>query len=77
MIFIFRLIFKGHRLVPGKDLAQYGIVDGATIFLVRKSKSEIEAMMNAQYEKFQSSKDQYLALQGQYFNFFSGMLIHG
>ena len=73
MIFIFSLIFRGQKLEPGHDLAQYGIENGTIIFLVKKSKNEVEAMMKNQWDKFKQQSNQYLALQNQFLTHFSGM----
>ena len=74
MFFIFSLILRGQKLEPGRDLAQYGIENGTIIFLVKKSKNEIEAMVKNKLEKFRQESNQCLALQTQYLKHFSGML---
>ena len=66
-----RLIFNAKELKSGNDLKTYGVTNGSNVWLVRRTKAEIEDMLKNQLQNWELENDKYQSIQFQYEKLFS------
>ena len=69
------MVHRGQKLEDGNNLSHYNIAENSTIWIIKKTKEEIEKMVESRFEQCQEQMKSFQSLNNQYLKMFSGNLL--